>query len=58
VTCLHCGRTTLSREYSLRFTPEAREPSVLALQLCTTCLSALRREPDIELLAEPVPAAE
>ena len=52
MTCVHCGQTTLSRTYTLRFTPSRRQSTTLDLQLCSDCLVSLRSEPDIEWQAE------
>ncbi len=54
MTCVHCGETTLSRVYSLRFAPARRQPTVLDLRLCTTCLLRFRAAPDIKLVSNPV----
>ena len=52
MTCIHCGGEKLTMSYTLRCTPESREPRNLELRLCTACLRTLCAEPDIELATD------
>jgi hypothetical protein len=52
MTCLHCGKDTITMEYTLRCTPEKRVPRDVDVRLCTDCLRRLRAEPDIELVGD------
>jgi hypothetical protein len=49
MTCVHCGNEKLTRDYTLRCTPDDHPSRVLELHLCTDCLYTLCVGSDIEL---------